>query len=197
MAAVGCVYLKHNRRNRLFSLFLIFVTLILVIILLYNAGRLLYPLRYEELVAEYTERYDLDPYLVMAVIKVESNFKHNAVSHKNARGLMQITEGTGKWGADKLGMTGYSAEKLFDPEANIQIGCWYLSTLYSEFGDNTDLVLAAYNAGSGNVAKWLADNELSPDGKVLGRIPFKETENYIRKVKNSYIVYKKLYENEF
>jgi soluble lytic murein transglycosylase len=65
-----------------------------------------------------------------------------------------------------------------------------------EFGD-TDLVLAAYNAGSGNVSKWLADSELSPDGKVLDRVPFKETEKYIKKVRNSYIIYKKLYENEF
>ncbi len=195
MAAIGCVYLKHNKK-RLISIFFIFLILILLTILLHNVSRTMYPLKYEELVAEYSERYDLDPFLVMAVIRTESSFRHNAVSKKNARGLMQITEGTGKWGADKLGVDGYTAEKLFEPELNIHIGCWYLSTLYSEFGD-TELVLAAYNAGSGNVSKWLGDSEMSLDGETLDKIPFKETENYIKKVKNSYVMYKKLYENEF
>jgi soluble lytic murein transglycosylase len=188
--------LKSSSRSRKITLFSILLVFLLTAFILYFAGRSLYPLKYDDLVEKYSKRYDLDPFLVMAVIKVESSFRHNAVSHKNARGLMQITEGTGKWGADKLGLKDYSAEKLFEPEANIQIGCWYLNSLYKQFGD-TDLVLAAYNAGSGNVTKWLGDDELSSDGKALDRIPFKETEKYIRKVKNSYIIYKKLYENRF
>lgn len=188
--------MKSKGNSRFFTFLSILAIFLLTVFALYNAGRSLYPLKYEELVEKYSERYDLDPFLVLAVIKVESSFRHNAVSHKNARGLMQITEGTGKWGADKIGLKEYTAEKLFEPEANIHIGCWYLSSLYNQFGD-TDLVLAAYNAGSGNVTKWLEDEELSSDGRELDRIPFKETEKYIRKVKNSYIIYKKLYENEF
>ena len=188
--------MKNKSRRRFISLLAIIGTLVLIVFFLYSAGRLLYPLKYEELVEEYSQKYDLDPFLVLAVIKVESSFRHNAVSHRNARGLMQITDGTGEWGAEKIGMKDFSPDKLYEPEDNIHIGCWYLSTLYREFGD-TDLVLAAYNAGSGNVTKWLADRGLSADGKALDRIPFIETENYIRKVKNSYIIYKKLYENEF
>lgn len=188
--------MKNKSRGRLISLLIISAILLLAVFTLCNGARWLYPLKYEGLVQEYSQKYGLDPFLVLAVIKAESSFRHNAVSHKNARGLMQITEGTGKWGADKLGLKEFSAERLFEPEVNIHIGCWYLSALYSQFGD-TDLVLAAYNAGSGNVTRWLGDDELSADGKSLDRIPFKETENYIRRVKNSYAIYKRLYENTF
>lgn len=161
-----------------------------------NAARTLYPLKYRELVKKYSERYDLDPFLVLAVIKAESSFRNTAVSHKNARGLMQITEKTGEWGAEKIGLKNYTADMLFDPETNINIGCWYLSRLYDQFGD-TDLALAAYNAGSGNVSRWLENREMSPSGRTLEKIPFKETEKYLKKVRNSYMIYKKLYENEF
>jgi soluble lytic murein transglycosylase len=148
------------------------------------------------LISEFSEKYSLDPYLVTAVINAESNFRPDAVSHANARGLMQISVKTGKWAAGKLGMKNYGSDDLFEPETNIQIGCWYLSSLYEEFGD-MDLALAAYNGGSGNVSQWLRDKSLSPDGKTLERIPFPETEQYIKKVKKNYSVYKRLYENQF
>ena len=66
---------------------------------------------------------------------------------------------------------------IFKPQDNIRIGCWYLNRLYREFGD-LDLVIAAYNGGSGNVKKWLADEEFSSDGENLETIPFKETASY-------------------
>ncbi len=188
--------MKAKNKKILFSLIFILLLFISGVLLLDYAGRALYPMKYQELVSKYSERYDIDPYLVFAVIKVESSFRHRAVSPKNARGLMQITEGTGKWGAEQIGLGGFSQDMLFDPEANIQIGCWYLSRLYSEFGD-TDLVIAAYNAGSGNVSKWLKNVELSRSGKNLDSIPFQETKKYLKKVKNSYKMYKILYENEF
>lgn len=175
---------------------IIVVFLIMTILFADDAARVIYPLKYRDLIRKYSERYNLDPYLVLAVIKAESGFRHTAVSRKNARGLMQITEGTGKWSAEKIGLKDFTADMLFDPEININIGCWYLSRLYGEFGD-TDLALAAYNAGSGNVSKWLNDRELSSTGRTLDRIPFKETEKYLKKVRNSYLIYKKLYENEF
>ena len=81
---------------------------------------------------------------------------------------------------------------IFEPEDNIRIGCWYLNRLYREFGD-LDLVIAAYNGGSGNVKKWLADEEFSSDGENLETIPFKETASYVEKVKYNYEMYKKIY----
>jgi len=165
----------------------------------YSAVRLItfrYPLKYRDIVEKYSEQYDLDPYLVLAVINVESRFRHDAVSPRNARGLMQITGKTGGWIAGKLQITGFSEEKLFDPQTNIMMGCWYLSTLYHEFGD-LDLMLAAYNAGSGNVSQWLKDSRYSANGKSLDQIPFRETEQYLEKVKRNQKIYKRLYKNAF
>ena len=188
--------MKQHLKKKL-RLIIIFLAILLAIILVFDyASMQLYPVKYRELVQLYSEKFGIDPYLVFAIIKTESNFQPKAISPKNARGLMQISERTGKWGADKLQLTDYTNEKLFDPETNINIGCWYLSVLYDEFND-TNLVLAAYNGGSGNVAQWLKDRDLSADGKTLDKIPFKETKQYLKKVDNNYSIYKKLYENEF
>lgn len=188
--------LKQNKKSKIITIIILFVVSIFLIILFSYAGKLLYPLKYQDLIKTYSEQYQLDPYLVSAVIKVESSFRPEAVSHKNARGLMQITDRTGKWGSEKLQLQNFDSEDLYRPEINIQIGCWYLSRLYQEFGD-TELVLAAYNGGSGNVTQWLKDSQFSSNGKSLDRIPFKETDRYVKKVKNSYVIYKRLYENEF
>lgn len=185
---------KINKRIRLIFIFL--ATAIVIIFILDNAAMRLYPVKYHDIVKMYSEEYKLDPLLVFAIIKVESNFAPDAVSPKKARGLMQISEKTGNWGAQKLDIANYNSGMLYTPETNIQLGCWYLSTLYEEFGE-TDLVLAAYNGGSGNVSQWLGDSRYSASGKSLDLIPFRETELYLKKVKNSYKIYKKLYENQF
>lgn len=152
-----------------------------------------YPLYYKNHIGQSSKKYDVDPYLIASIIDVESGFNKDAVSPKDARGLMQITDRTGQWGFEQLEMDGYEGDKLFIPEVNIEIGTWYIKRLKQEFGGDLDLVLAAYNGGSGNVAKWLKDKEYSNDGKILDKIPFKETENYVRKVNSGYKKYKKLY----
>jgi len=178
--------------KRIKRVIILFIGALIALTMVYAAVRAVYPEKYSDYINQYSEKYNLDPYLVKAIIKAESNFKPYAVSHKNARGLMQISEITGAWAAEKLKIENYSEEMLFDAETNISFGCWYLSVLYTEFGD-TELVLAAYNAGSGNVSRWLKDKTLSSDGKRLDKIPFKETENYLSRVKNNYKMYKILY----
>lgn len=160
-------------------------------------GRTLYPINYKEQIATYSKKYDIDPFLVAAVIRVESKYNKNALSPKEARGLMQISPITGKWGAAEIGISGYKDELLYEPDINIEIGCWYLNKLNSQFENNLELVLAAYNGGSGNVTKWLNDSNYSDDGKSLKHIPFKETELYLKKVIKSYDIYKKLYNSDF
>ncbi|MCX7748549.1 MAG: lytic transglycosylase domain-containing protein [Clostridia bacterium] len=155
--------------------------------------KMIYPLKYSEFVYKYAEKYDIDPFLVFAVIKAESGFDPGATSHKNAKGLMQITERTGKWAASKIKLKEFNVDKLYDIETNISIGCWYLNNLKKEFNGNIDLVIAAYNGGSGNVNKWLKDTNLSSSGEQLDRIPFKETDKYLKKVKRYCLMYKKLY----
>ncbi len=188
--------MKRKTYKRIRLIFLFLIASIAIIFIFDNAAMRLYPIKYHDLVQMYSKEYELDPLLVFAIIKVESNFAPGAVSPKNARGLMQITEKTGKWGAQRLDIANYNSSMLYTPETNIRIGCWYLSTLYDEFG-KTDLVLAAYNGGSGNVSQWLSNSRYSASGTSLDMIPFKETEFYLKKVKNSYKIYKKLYENQF
>ena len=141
----------------------------------------LYPKKYSDYVEFYSKEYNLDENLVYSIIKAESKFKEDAVSRKGAKGLMQIGDGTRDWAAEELKL---GKVDIFKPQDNIR--------LYREFGD-LDLVIAAYNGGSGNVKKWLADEEFSSDGENLETIPFKETASYVEKVKYNYEMYKKIY----
>ncbi|OGO80317.1 MAG: lytic transglycosylase [Clostridiales bacterium GWC2_40_7] len=188
---------KRKKPKRLKYILILVVSLFVIVILLDNTSRIMFPVKYKEYVSTYSGKYNLDPFLVLAIIKVESKFDPDAVSHKNARGLMQISLKTGQWGADVLKLDGYDGNSLYDPETNISIGCWYLNVLAEEFDGNTDLILAAYNGGSGNVREWLKNKAYSSTGKSLDKVPFRETDNYIKKVTNYRSIYKKLYENMF
>lgn len=152
-----------------------------------------YPLIYNDIVVRNSNEYNLDPYLVASIINVESSYDPDAISLKNAKGLMQIGTQTGKWASEVLEIQDYKEEMLFDPEINIKIGTWYLNRLYNEFNQDLDLVLMAYNAGSGNVSKWLNNAEYSKDGINIDNIPFNETKNYVEKVNKNYKVYKVIY----
>ncbi|MGL6174266.1 MAG: lytic transglycosylase domain-containing protein [Cellulosilyticaceae bacterium] len=152
-----------------------------------------YPRLYREQVEVMSKKYEVDPLFIYAIIKTESKFNTSAISRSGAKGLMQIMDGTGQWGAEMCEIQDYTTEKLFDPWINIQIGCWYISKLLDQYQGNIDLALAAYNAGSGNVARWRANTNYSSDGKNIHTIPFKETDNYLKRVKKNYILYKELY----
>ncbi|MGL4572374.1 MAG: lytic transglycosylase domain-containing protein [Clostridium sp.] len=152
-----------------------------------------FPYKHKEIVDKYSKEYNLDPLFVLSIIKAESKFNSNARSHKDAVGLMQITDSTGEWIAEQMGIKNYSSDMLYDESTNVKMGCWYLNNLYKEFNDK-DLVISAYNAGRGNVNKWLKDNNYSKDGKNIHYIPFPETKNYVDKVNVYYKVYKYLYE---
>lgn len=188
--------LKILEAFKLRKALLVSVLFITIFILINNSTtmiRMAYPVKYSETVELYSKKFGVDPNLVYAVIKAESNFTADAVSKKQAVGLMQITKTTGAWGARTLKLDNYSFDSLYDPEINIMIGCWYLSTLMQEFDNDLQLVLTAYNAGSGNVNQWLVDKRYSGDGGSLSDIPFNETHKYVKKVNEYYGVYKKLY----
>ncbi len=150
-----------------------------------------YPKQYEEYVEKYASDYGVPEYLVYAVIKTESDFQSGAVSEAGAVGLMQMVPDTFNW------LTTLTKEKLdtgllYDPETNIKYGTYYLSYLYLKYG-SWDTVYAAYNAGEGNVDKWLGD-ALEEDGaKKLESIPFEETENYVKRVNKAAEIYDRLY----
>lgn len=181
------------KNKKIISLIIVFITIVLV----FNCShRFIYPLKYREIVTKNSIKYGVDPFLVYAIIKAESGFDEKAISRKNARGLMQISEKTGKWASEELNLENYSNESLFLSNVNIEIGCWYIKTLMNQFENRQELVIAAYNGGSANVSKWLKDKNFSNTGNSLEIIPFEETDTFLKKVKNFYFNYKTLYENE-
>ncbi len=174
------------------------VAVLIIILITFYGGKYvlkehIFPFKHEEAIVKYSKENNLDPYFVLSVIMAESGFRTDATSHKNAMGLMQITEDTGQWIAEQMGLDDYTSDKLYNDEYNIKMGCWYLNNLREEFGD-VDLFVAAYNAGRGNVREWLNNKEYSKDGKTLSYIPYKETKQYVDKVNTYYKIYKKIYE---
>ncbi len=151
----------------------------------------LYPIKYKEFVLENAEYYGLDGLLIFSIIKVESSFNTDAVSNAGAIGLMQITEDTGEYIAQMQGIENYD---LTDAKTNISFGSYYLKYLTLKF-DNLDTAICAYNAGEGNVNSWLNNEKYSSDKKTLKSIPFPETRSYLKKIKQTFSKYKKLYEN--
>jgi len=155
-----------------------------------------FPYKYQEYVDKYSNKYNLDPLFVLAVIKTESKFDDDAHSHKNAVGLMQITVETGEWAAKEMGYNTFSKDDLYNEEYNIRMGCWYLRRLNDTFDKDLDLTIASYNAGPTNVQTWLDNEKYSSDGKSIDYIPFGETKKYVDKVNTYYNVYKYLYKDK-
>jgi len=152
-----------------------------------------YPYPYQELISENSDIYQVDPYLVLAIIKTESRFFAGARSRVGAIGLMQIMPETGKWIAEKMRIAEFAADKLYEPRYNIPMGIWYVSYLYEIFDQNTIKAVAAYNAGATKVKRWLQEGLWSGDIRDLKQIPYQETRKYVDQVLFNYQVYKYIY----
>lgn len=151
----------------------------------------IYPIRYKEYVYKYSTEYEIDPFLIYSIIKTESNFNEKSISTSGAIGLMQLMDSTAEEIAEKQKIN-YLITDLYNPEINIKFGIKYYSEL-NEYYNNIYLTLAAYNAGIGNVNKWIESGIIKKDGSNVENIPFKETSNYIRKVLRNYKIYQELY----
>lgn len=156
-----------------------------------------YPTPYKDLVTQYCAEHNVDPFLVTALMRVESRFRPHVVSEKGARGLMQVMPDTARWVAQELGMDRFDPEMLHDPRINLRIGTWYLASLEREFGGDKVIVLAAYNAGRGNVRKWLDTARWTGRIEEIDRIPFPETRDYVRKVLRFYETYVRVYDGRW
>ena len=154
----------------------------------------MYPTKYSEYVEKYSEENGIDKYLVYAIIKAESNFDPNVKSNADARGLMQLMEETAVERSNAIEGTEIEAYDLYDPETNIKLGTSYFAYLLGLYEDNIVLAIIAYNAGLGNVEQWIKDGVIKADGSDIENIPYKETENYVRKILRDYQMYLKLYE---
>ena len=160
-----------------------------------NFLKIFYITEYSEYVEKYSREANVDHLLIYAIIKVESNFKIGATSRTGALGLMQLMDKTAKEVADNQVLEYESGTTLYDPEKNIQIGITYYKDLLDLF-KNDKIALAAYNAGTGNVQKWINDGIIKSDGSDIEKIPFKETNMYVRKILKNYEIYKILYEKQ-
>lgn len=163
----------------------------------YGAGKLIekttFPQKYLYTVEKSAAENGLKPELVFAVIKTESNFRESIVSSAGAVGLMQIMPPSAD-ALDNKHKRPSEGRDLLDPDTNIRYGCEMLRWMLDEF-KNEKTAIAAYNGGWGNVKKWLSDKSYSTDGKTLHTIPFKETENFVRRVLLTKEKYKELYYN--
>lgn len=188
------IYQKNRKKRRRFSVLVMLFFAIIIILCANKAGEKIsdkineirYPVKFSSYIIKYSDKNDLDPYLVMGLIRQESNFVPDARS-KYAGGLMQLTQTTAHEYGEKLGLKNYN---YMDPETNIQIGCYVLASLIDKY-ENVDTALAAYNAGVGNVDSWLKNPDYSSDNKTLYYIPFSETRHYVEKVNKYKEVYKK------
>lgn len=150
-----------------------------------------YPVKFKEQIIACTQDTQISPALVASIINVESGYDSQAKSSKGALGLMQIMPQTAQWICNKKGIA-FDEIDLLSPDDNIFLGCLYLKMLLTDF-ESQDVAICAYNAGPSRIRSWLADSDLSSDGKTLTKIPYKETKNYLSKVKKNMRYYQNKY----
>ncbi len=153
----------------------------------------LYPLPFFKEIETWSQQRQLNPLLVTALIRQESGFDPDIRSAAGALGLMQLIPPTAKWVAAKINLKQY---KLENPKDNIQLGTWFLDYTHQKNNNNAMLAVASYNAGIGNVTKWLSQLGKSDPDEFVEAIPFDETKNYVRQVFGNYWNYLRLYNPE-
>lgn len=153
----------------------------------------IYPYPYKQIVEFYANRYEIDEYLVAGVALAESKIEPDAKSVHGALGVMQIMPETATWIAKQIEDDNFSISEMYNPEKNIKYGVWYLSSLNDEFYGNKVLMLAAYNAGRGNVREWMEKYGWNKNFSDYKQIPYPETREYVERVLKNEQEYKKLY----
>jgi soluble lytic murein transglycosylase len=155
--------------------------------------RLAFPLPYRGSIETYAREQSLDPFLVAALIRQESEFNPKAVSHANARGLTQVLPGTGRELSRKLKIPRYKTAMLFTPDTNVKIGTYYLKALLDQLQGRWEPTLASYNAGKSRVNGWLSATNYHEPAEFVESIPFNETRVYVESVLRNAEVYRRLY----
>jgi soluble lytic murein transglycosylase len=155
--------------------------------------RILFPLDYWPQLQAYARSHDLDPYLVAALVGQESTFDASIRSSANAIGLMQVMPATGRQYAKKLGISGFSEQRLTDAEINMRIGTQYLADLFRRFAGKAHYVIASYNAGEHRVDRWRSERGDLPQDEFIDDIPYPETQNYVKRILGTAEDYRRLY----
>jgi soluble lytic murein transglycosylase len=151
------------------------------------------PLRHDDIIRQQAAEKGLDPALIAAVIYTESHFRDGQVSAAGAQGLMQLTPATARYIARKSGGTKFVVDDLGTPQVNISYGAYYLRYLLRRYDGNEDFALAAYNAGEGNVDRWIASAKAHDRALTTAAIPYAETRAYVRRVESAKRDYRRAY----
>lgn len=158
--------------------------------------KLAFPLPYRAELERFAKQNGLDPFLVAALIRQESEFNPKAVSPANARGLTQILPGTGRELSRKLKVRSYGTASLFVPAVNIQLGTFYLKSIVDNLGGRWEVALAAYNAGPSRAKAWSSWGQFREPAEFIETVPFGETRNYIQTVLRNADTYRRIYSGE-
>ena len=154
---------------------------------------LLFPRPYWGDLKKFADANQLDPYLVSALIRQESEFNPSAVSRARALGLMQLLPSVGQQLARQLGLRDYSTNSLFVPNINIELGTLYFRSVLQKFNGKLPYALAAYNAGSERVRQWEAADPAVDVAAFVESIPFTETREYVQAILRNANMYRRLY----
>jgi len=150
----------------------------------------LYPFPYEETIETWSQKRELNPLLVVSLMRQESRFMPNIRSNAGAVGVMQVMPQVGASVARIINLKQYALDNTND---NINLGTWLMLETHQKFKNNSLLALASYNAGSGNVDKWIGQKNLTDPDEFIETIPFPETKNYVKQVFGNYWNYLRLY----
>jgi soluble lytic murein transglycosylase len=153
-----------------------------------------YPAAFRFQVLSESKKRALDPRLVLALMKQESQFKPNAKSPSAARGLLQLTIDAAQKYAPRAGLKQVSDDSLYQPGTNIAVGAEYIAELSRMFAGLAEAVAASYNGGEDNVARWLGRTNQSDAGVFTAEVGFTESKNYVFKVMSNYRAYRQLYD---
>jgi len=183
--------------RRLARLLLLLAVAVAAIVLFFRSDwieRMMYPIHYEDDIRASALNYKLDPYLLAAIIRSETNFQTGRESPKGALGIMQIMPDTADWIIDQAKFTSVTMEDVHHrADVSIEMGSWYIQSLIRQFDNNTTAAVAAYNAGPGNVKRWLGEKVWNGSIEQLADVPFGETRHYVKRVFYYYDKYKSLY----
>jgi soluble lytic murein transglycosylase len=156
--------------------------------------KLAFPMPYKADLDRYAKANSLDPFLVAALIRQESEFDARAVSPASARGLTQIMPATGRELSRRIHLAPYSTARLFEPAVSLQLGTYYLKMVITQLNGHSEAALAAYNAGLSRAKTWLAWGDYREPAEFTETIPFTETRTYVQTIMRNADLYRRTYQ---
>jgi soluble lytic murein transglycosylase len=155
--------------------------------------KLAFPIPYRSDLERYSQQNGLDPFLMAALIRQESEFNPKVISRSDARGLTQIMPSTGRELSRRLKVKPYTTARLFQPAVNLQFGTFYLKSMADSLGGRWEAALAAYNAGLTRARNWMSWGEFREPAEFIETVPFEQTRTYIQTVLRNADMYRRLY----